>query len=731
MPSTITGYNTFSPNTLIKSSEINDNFSNHRGDLIPINSDTATASDNAHDLGKSEHRWKNAYVGGTIDLTQQSTTPSVNPTAGAIQIYGKTGISSLYLLDENGLEKKIGSGGGSGLNLESDPYAQNGVGSWAAFADGATTGAVDLTGGTPSLTITASSTDTAILNGDYAGAFIMSIPASNIQGNGVSRSFDIPVSFRNRGFVYVSGRYYSAAGLSTGDWKLQFYDNTNTQILNYNGLVDDELGGLSAGGTGYFTAMVPIANDTATLTCGFFRPVTTASADTVKFSDLKISDQPLVDAPIVGYQGTWTPTVSNDTGAMTNYSITGHYWRRDDTLIAIGRLIFTGSPGTWTTFNITLPPGLTFDTSKHNATLAAGTVKFNDVGTTWYNGGGTRSGTNVVRYTIWAADVANTSARSVSQAVPFAFVSGDTIDFTIEVPITEWANQTAVLSTTEMMNETIKVSATHTSGQTLTSGSTITLTGWNEVDDTHNAFNASTGIFTAPKTAKYRIVFRCRADAVSMVQGQLFIPTIKLNGSSEIARSVWYAKYTVVFTDHANIIYDYELSKGDTLEFAVFIQATTPTMVTDPRDNMISIEELPDFSVYSVYPDVQKTQVKYLTADATTDTTLSDLTFSNLEVGKWYEINLQGAFARTVTTVDNIQLKAMHNSQQLGTVIASLDNNSFEVRGVTIKFQAAVSTLTFESASVAANSSVNGNGTTNETFVRLTELSNLQTTTEW
>lgn len=61
MPNTITEYNVFSANTLIRSARVNTNFANYRGDIIPINTDTATASDNSHDLGVIDHQWRYIY----------------------------------------------------------------------------------------------------------------------------------------------------------------------------------------------------------------------------------------------------------------------------------------------------------------------------------------------------------------------------------------------------------------------------------------------------------------------------------------------------------------------------------------------------------------------------------------------------------------------------------------------------------------------------------------------
>lgn len=60
---TVTSFFNFQPRTKAKSSEVNTNFSNFRGFFIPINPDTQTASDNTHDLGATDHRWRRVYLG--------------------------------------------------------------------------------------------------------------------------------------------------------------------------------------------------------------------------------------------------------------------------------------------------------------------------------------------------------------------------------------------------------------------------------------------------------------------------------------------------------------------------------------------------------------------------------------------------------------------------------------------------------------------------------------------
>lgn len=97
MPSTITTYYSFQPATKARSSQVNTNFSNYRGDLLPINENTASASNNTHYLGGSDHYWAGAYV-GQIDFITSTTTATLvlkgdtSATLGAFlfQVEGST-----------------------------------------------------------------------------------------------------------------------------------------------------------------------------------------------------------------------------------------------------------------------------------------------------------------------------------------------------------------------------------------------------------------------------------------------------------------------------------------------------------------------------------------------------------------------------------------------------------------------------------------------------------------
>lgn len=76
MPSTITTYYIFSPGTKARSSQVNNNFANHRGDLVPISETTATATHLTNNLGASDKRWLRLYA-DNVDFTPASSTVSL------------------------------------------------------------------------------------------------------------------------------------------------------------------------------------------------------------------------------------------------------------------------------------------------------------------------------------------------------------------------------------------------------------------------------------------------------------------------------------------------------------------------------------------------------------------------------------------------------------------------------------------------------------------------------
>lgn len=116
MPDTITAYYTFNPRTKAKSSEVNQNFNNYRGSILPINTDTQTASDNTHDLGKADKRWRTGYFGTSLDMEGITSTGNAQIensgiTAGGIQFRINDTVTTRFHGNDTALATLTGSYG--------------------------------------------------------------------------------------------------------------------------------------------------------------------------------------------------------------------------------------------------------------------------------------------------------------------------------------------------------------------------------------------------------------------------------------------------------------------------------------------------------------------------------------------------------------------------------------------------------------------------------------------
>jgi hypothetical protein len=165
--------------------------------------------------------------------------------------------------------------------------------------------------------------------------------------------------------------------------------------------------------------------------------------------------------------------------------------------------------------------------------------------------------------------------------------------------------------------------------------------------------------------------------------------------------------------------------------------ALTDTLSSSALAHEIRITELPDTEsiVKNLLAESSQTkcQTKYLTSDITTDTDpISDLTFSNLTVGKKYKINGSGYLSVSGDSI--IVFQGFHDGNlvmNLGAGSASGAQNF--VNFLYGKFTATATTLTFNTASFGGtNPALRGNSTKAETYVELCQLPDSYTTTsEW
>lgn len=123
-------------------------------------------------------------------------------------------------------------------------------------------------------------------------------------------------------------------------------------------------------------------------------------------------------------------------------------------------------------------------------------------------------------------------------------------------------------------------------------------------------------------------------------------------------------------------------------------------------------------------------ELKTLSADVTTNTTMSDLTFSNLITGRYYRATLH-AVCSTNATDDSVAVEITHNAAIIGKAWQRGDVAGSSSHHVQVIFVAAASTLTFVTSSATANGFVEGNGTQAETYAMLEELNDYVVTTDF
>jgi hypothetical protein len=105
--------------------------------------------------------------------------------------------------------------------------------------------------------------------------------------------------------------------------------------------------------------------------------------------------------------------------------------------------------------------------------------------------------------------------------------------------------------------------------------------------DTHNAYNTSTGVYTAPQSGYYSISCSLRTAAVTLTGTQYLSLIIRLNGSSRQRQAMFGPGASTQIPASAScVLY---LSKGDTVDVQASSSVATTASATSTADNNFSI----------------------------------------------------------------------------------------------------------------------------------------------
>lgn len=517
-------------------------------------------------------------------VTLAAVATPATPAASNGKIYFKSD-GFLYQLNDSGTETKVGAGSG-GINYVSNSDFESNASGYSAYADAAGSAPVDGTGGSPTVTITRSTSSP--LRGTASG--LITKDAANRQGQGVS--YDFTISDADKAMpLAISFDYNPSSGFVAGDssdLRVYLYDVTNAQVIQpapytiQGGSVSNQR----------FLATFQTNSNSNSYRLIFHVATTSATAWTFKFDNVQVGPQSInYGSPATDWTA-YTPTIANVTTSDKTF-----YWRRvGDSLQIKGSATYSAAPTGEVT--VTYPNGYTLDSAKWPTNASAGTVDYYDASADTHYVGFVYPASTLLHF----IGQNQTNTGSPTSGTIFnathpvsAPANGDFIDLLVTFPIAGWS------SVVQMSNDTdTRVVAMSAGGSTtsLTNGADTTIINPTTSFDTHGAYNNSTGTYTIPVSGKYRATgfYHSGTSIATPSQGRQWSAGIKKNGTS-VALNGNLVQVTSTLSDqfYASVSTIFSAVAGDAITFYGFQNVNNATaMVLDGNttQNYFTVERL-------------------------------------------------------------------------------------------------------------------------------------------
>lgn len=647
-----------------------------------------------------------------IILQEQGSTPST-PSSGDKKFYAKTD-GKIYTLDDAGNEIEVGSGAGGGSKNyfdETNSKFESGYGDWVTD-DGAgstanyltraeTSSATYLVAGSKSLLLTKNSNDAS---GEFFKVALETIDPTD-RGKPLFGSF----SYNATDPTY--GNYAS------GDLIVEVYDSTNAAVLYSGPSADLEI----PASKGRFTFVVYTEETTAAIEFRIKINSTNASTYEVAVDEFKLGPAAQITAPVITEWQEYTLTIGAVTTAPTTGTVVQNHakWRRVGDSMEIQYTYYQsagGSAGSGA-YLFPLPSGYTIDTSKMPGSLSFGT--FPVVGSAGIYASSEGSSVGYVevydstKLQIVAIEDTGATVRTAGSSNYDLADTDVRYSFEATVPISNWSSG-ALVTENELSLQTVRVTGASNGGNSAGTGTDITFT---EVTDSHSTWNGTQ--FTAPATGTYEFQGFVNWNTPSAIELYAYIDGVR-------GKIAGYSLGTSVST--LEFHWKGSLNKGEVWSLR---PSATITLSASSDLHWINISSVPDYTVLGAVSERNRIQTNILTSDKTSDGTISDLTFSNLTIGRWYEITgsilmyIDNGASDTYVAVD-----ATHDSSVIHRsdiqITESTDTGIDAVHySLAFKFKATATSLTFVASSLSSGSVVKGNSTRAQTYVQLEERNDL------
>lgn len=445
----------------------------------------------------SNKTYANPSITGAITAAQ-TTTPA-NPASGSNKLYFKAD-GKLYTLDSAGNEAMVGSGTGGVKNLITNGNADDTSSSiFVPYADAASTRPVDGTGGSP--TVTTSMTTSTPLDG--AKSFLLTKPASNVQGQGWSVPFTVDPAYRAKSlkisvdYIVNSGTFVAGGSSTESDIIWYIYDVTNSQLIepsnikmfsNNSSIADKFEATFQSSATGSSYRLIAHVQSVSALAYELKVDNITVSPQTYVFGT------PVTDLKSETLSVNGTPTLAS----------TYHYWSRvGDRIKGYGGFQITAL--VTTDAGINLPSGVSIDTVKIGTsrkhvfgevtrTVASGTAQANQKYVLIYN-------TTYPNKLMLSRESQSQNQQQIGWDSLFAV--NDWVYFEYEVPVTGWSSSVQM---SDSADTRVVAAAISSSSSTSVANSANTKVAFQSVSvDTHGGWDLINNRYVVKVAGKYSV----------------------------------------------------------------------------------------------------------------------------------------------------------------------------------------------------------------------------------